>query len=84
MSILVSTAYMEEAERFDHIVAMDAGRALFQGSVAELNRPRRDQRAGHPRDRHDHQPHPAQMPRIQTPVEAFLSELGRDVEIRFA
>jgi ribosome-dependent ATPase len=38
LSILISTAYMEEAERFDHIVAMDAGRALFQGSVAELKR----------------------------------------------
>ncbi len=36
LSILVSTAYMEEAERFDWIVAMDAGRALFQGSPAEL------------------------------------------------
>ena len=36
LSVLVSTAYMEEAERFDRIVAMDAGRALFQGSPAEL------------------------------------------------
>lgn len=36
LSILVSTAYMEEAERFDHIVAMDQGRALFEGSPAEL------------------------------------------------
>jgi ribosome-dependent ATPase len=36
LSVLVSTAYMEEAERFDWIVAMDAGRALFQGSPTEL------------------------------------------------
>ena len=36
LSVLVSTAYMEEAERFDWIVAMDAGRALFEGSPAEL------------------------------------------------
>jgi ribosome-dependent ATPase len=36
LSVLVSTAYMEEAERFDWIVAMDAGRALFQGSRTEL------------------------------------------------
>jgi len=36
LSVLVSTAYMEEAERFDWIIAMDAGRALFQGSPAAL------------------------------------------------
>ncbi|MEO0761245.1 MAG: ribosome-associated ATPase/putative transporter RbbA, partial [Pseudomonadota bacterium] len=36
LGVLVSTAYMEEAERFDWIVAMDAGRALFQGSPATL------------------------------------------------
>ena len=36
LSVLVSTAYMEEAERFDWIVAMDAGRALFEGSPAVL------------------------------------------------
>ncbi len=36
MTVLVSTAYMEEAEGFDEIVAMDAGRALFQGTPAEL------------------------------------------------
>ncbi|MEO1456736.1 MAG: ribosome-associated ATPase/putative transporter RbbA [Pseudomonadota bacterium] len=36
LSVLVSTAYMEEAERFDWIVAMDAGRAIFEGSPAAL------------------------------------------------
>nr|WP_286947875.1 ribosome-associated ATPase/putative transporter RbbA [Pseudomonas sp. UBA6718] len=36
MSVLVATAYMEEAERFDHLVAMDAGRVLAEGSPAEL------------------------------------------------
>ena len=36
LSVLVSTAYMEEAERFDWIVAMDAGQVLFEGSPAEL------------------------------------------------
>lgn len=36
LTVLVSTAYMDEAERFDQIVAMDAGRVLFQGSPAEL------------------------------------------------
>jgi len=36
MSVLVSTAYMDEAERFDWLVAMDAGRVLATGSPAEL------------------------------------------------
>ncbi|HRD64637.1 MAG TPA: ribosome-associated ATPase/putative transporter RbbA [Candidatus Competibacter sp.] len=36
MSVLVATAYMEEAERFDELVAMDAGRVLAVGSPAEL------------------------------------------------
>ena len=31
MSVLVATAYMEEAERFDWLVAMDAGRVLATG-----------------------------------------------------
>jgi ribosome-dependent ATPase len=37
MSILVATAYMEEAERFDWLVAMNAGRVLATGTPAELN-----------------------------------------------
>jgi ribosome-dependent ATPase len=36
MSVLVSTAYMEEAERFDWLVAMDAGRILTTGTAPEL------------------------------------------------
>ncbi|MDC0660767.1 ribosome-associated ATPase/putative transporter RbbA [Leisingera sp. SS27] len=36
LSVLVSTAYMEEAQRFDWIVAMDAGRVLFQGPPEDL------------------------------------------------
>jgi ribosome-dependent ATPase len=36
LSILVSTAYMEEAERFDTLVAMDAGRVLACGGIADL------------------------------------------------
>ena len=36
MSLLVSSAYMEEAARFDHLVAMDAGRVLATGSPSEL------------------------------------------------
>jgi ribosome-dependent ATPase len=36
MSVVVATAYMEEAERFDWLVAMDAGRVLATGTPPEL------------------------------------------------
>ena len=36
MSVLVATAYMEEADRFDWLVAMDAGRILATGTPREL------------------------------------------------
>ncbi|MFZ2987676.1 ATP-binding cassette domain-containing protein, partial [Ideonella sp.] len=36
MSVLVATAYMEEAERFDWLVAMNAGQVLATGTPAEL------------------------------------------------
>ena len=36
MSVVVATAYMEEAERFDWLVAMDAGKILATGTPAEL------------------------------------------------
>lgn len=36
MSVLVATAYMDEAQRFDHLVAMDAGQVLATGTPAEM------------------------------------------------
>lgn len=36
MSVLVATAYMDEAQRFDHLVAMDAGRILATGTPDQL------------------------------------------------
>jgi len=36
MSVIVATAYMEEAERFDWLVAMNAGRVLATGTGAEM------------------------------------------------
>lgn len=36
MSVLVATAYMEEAEQFEWLVAMNAGRVLATGTPAEL------------------------------------------------
>ncbi len=36
MSVLVSTAYMEEAGRFEHLIAMNEGRVLAEASPADL------------------------------------------------
>jgi ribosome-dependent ATPase len=36
MSVIVATAYMDEAERFDWLVAMDGGKVLATGSPTEL------------------------------------------------
>ncbi|MDF0543956.1 ribosome-associated ATPase/putative transporter RbbA [Sphingobium sp. H39-3-25] len=36
MSVLVATAYMEEAERFDWLIAMDAGRVLATGTASDF------------------------------------------------
>jgi ribosome-dependent ATPase len=36
MSVIISTAYMDEAQQWDWIVAMDAGKVLATGSPAEL------------------------------------------------
>jgi len=38
MSVMVATAYMEEAERFDWLVAMNAGAVLATGSPVELKK----------------------------------------------
>mgnify|MGYP005812607633 CR=1 FL=1 len=36
MSVIVATAYMEEADRFDWLAAMNAGRVIGSGSPAEI------------------------------------------------
>ena len=36
MSVMIATAYMEEAERFDWLAAMSAGKVLATGSPAEI------------------------------------------------
>ena len=36
MSVVVATAYMEEAERFDWLIAMNAGKVLATGTPADL------------------------------------------------
>ena len=36
MTVIVATAYMEEAERFEHLVAMDAGRILISDTIRNV------------------------------------------------
>jgi len=36
LTVLVATAYMEEAERFDRVVVADAGRVLAQGTTSDI------------------------------------------------
>lgn len=36
MSVIVATAYMDEAQRFDYLVAMDAGKVLATGTPTEI------------------------------------------------
>ncbi|RLA58310.1 MAG: ABC transporter ATP-binding protein/permease [Gammaproteobacteria bacterium] len=38
MSVVVSTAYMDEAERFDWLIAMDSGNVLASGTPEDLRR----------------------------------------------
>jgi len=38
MSVVVATAYMDEAQQWDWIIAMDAGKVLATGSPAELKK----------------------------------------------
>jgi ribosome-dependent ATPase len=38
MSVIVATAYMEEAERFDWLIAMNVGRILATGTPSDLKR----------------------------------------------
>ena len=38
MSVVVATAYMEEAERFDWLIAMNEGRVLTTGTIADVKR----------------------------------------------
>ncbi|MDP5220247.1 ribosome-associated ATPase/putative transporter RbbA [Ruegeria sp. 2205SS24-7] len=58
LSILVSTAYMEEAQSFDWIVAMDAGRVIFQGRPDTLRGKNDDLETAYRQLRATEQPRP--------------------------
>ena len=60
-----------------------------QAMAPTRHRSRRDQRAGHPGDRHDHQPHAPQMPRLQItgrglPVGAWQGPRNQVPNLRLA
>ena len=87
MSVMVATAYMEEAERFDWLVAMNAGRVLATGSPARnQGAHRRDHGRGcvHRaacRSAARRRPRPAIPPRRPGDHEAVI--VARDLTCRF-
>ena len=77
LSVLVSTAYMDEAEAFDWIVAMDAGRALFEGSPAELKGEAEDLETAYRRLRAGEAPPPLEvLPDRRADAETVIAARG--------
>ena len=88
MSVLVSTAYMDEAEHFDWLMAMDDGKILATGSAAELRKQTgkdtleeafiellpAEKRRGH---------HVLTIPPRQTSAEPIIAIEAHDLSMRF-
>ncbi len=88
MSVIVATAYMDEAQRFDWLVAMDGGRVLATGSPAELLARTHsqsldaafiallpvEQRRGH---------HPVSIPPLATTADAEIAIEASGLTMRF-
>ncbi len=88
MSVIVATAYMEEAERFDWLVAMDAGKVLASGTPAELRTNSRSESledafiALLPEEkRRDH--HTVVVPPLQDSANADIAIEARGLTMRF-
>lgn len=89
MSVLVATAYMEEAERFDHLLMMDAGKVLASGSPARIRQRTECQNleaafiALLPQSRRrGHEPLVI-TPRVQSAAEAVIAIEARELTCRF-
>jgi ribosome-dependent ATPase len=89
MSVLVATAYMEEAERFDHLLMMDAGKVLASGSPAQIRQRTECQNLEAafitllPQSRRrGHEPLVI-TPRVQSAAEAVIAIEARELTCRF-
>ncbi|OAB49423.1 ribosome-associated ATPase/putative transporter RbbA [Pseudomonas thivervalensis] len=89
MSVLVATAYMEEAERFDHLLMMDAGKVLASGSPAQIRQRTECQNleaafiALLPQSRRrGHEPLVI-TPRVQSAAEAVIAIEAKELTCRF-
>ncbi|MBO1537319.1 ribosome-associated ATPase/putative transporter RbbA [Pseudomonas sp. OA65] len=89
MSVLVATAYMEEAERFDHLLMMDAGKVLASGSPAQIRQRTECQNleaafiALLPQSRRrGHEPLVI-TPRVPSSAEAVIAIEAKDLTCRF-
>ncbi|WP_311970380.1 ribosome-associated ATPase/putative transporter RbbA [Pseudomonas baltica] len=88
MSVIVATAYMDEAQRFDWLVAMDAGKVLATGSPEQLlaSTQSRDLEAAFiallPEEkRRGHQP--VHIDPLENVAEPEIAIEARDLTIRF-
>lgn len=88
MSVIVATAYMDEAQRFDWLIAMDAGRVLATGTPDELRQRTgtdtleaafiallpEEKRRGHK---------PVEIPPLTLDDDAVIAIEARDLTMRF-
>jgi ribosome-dependent ATPase len=89
MRVLVATAYMEEAERFEHLLMMDAGKVLASGSPAQIRQQTECQNLEaafiallpHSR-RRGHKPLVI-APRVQPAEESVIAIEARELTCRF-
>ncbi|MFA3916810.1 ribosome-associated ATPase/putative transporter RbbA [Ruegeria hyattellae] len=83
LSVLVSTAYMEEAQSFDRIVAMDAGRVIFVGKPVELRGEDIDLETAYRRLRKHEEPRPRLNQAAARQIDASPVIVARELTRRF-
>lgn len=88
MSVIVATAYMDEAQRFDYLIAMDDGKILDKGSPAELMQKTRSDCLDTafirllPEEKRANHHVPEVPPLVPSPEEGFVIE-AKDLTKRF-
>ena len=83
LSVLVSTAYMDEAQNFDRIVAMDAGRVIFHGKPDELVANDADLETAYRRLRAHGEPPQIPVPSLARQDDATPVIIARELTRRF-